>query len=91
MTKGQWGVFALFVSVHSLCCAIPALVLSGVSLAFLAPVFPILGGTLAVLGLIGLAWYLKGRGAASPANEASRPMNFVGGSTVGDDRAYEHP
>ncbi len=40
------------------CCAIPFLLLSGVSLAFVKPYWPLAGAVLAVAGVIGFVWYL---------------------------------
>jgi glucose dehydrogenase len=62
--KSGWGVVALFAVLHLLCCGIPLLLLSGVSLAFLAPKWPYIGAGLAVLGVVGFIWYLK-RGCAT--------------------------
>lgn len=62
--------FVLFAVLHVLCCGIPLLLLSGVSLAFLAPTWPIWGGALAALGLIGFVWYVKRGCPTCPRNEA---------------------
>jgi hypothetical protein len=42
-----------------LCCAPPLLWFSGISLATLWNRWPVLGGALAVVGLIGLIWNLR--------------------------------
>ena len=43
------------------CCAIPLLLLSGISLAAFVPSWRVVGVVLAVIGGIGLIWYLKRR------------------------------
>jgi hypothetical protein len=60
---------ALFAGLHLLCCGIPLLLLSGVSLAFLVPDWPVAGGVVAVIGVIGFIWYLKRGCATCPRNE----------------------
>ncbi|TDX28381.1 hypothetical protein DFO67_11081 [Modicisalibacter xianhensis] len=59
----------LFCGLHLLCCGIPLLLLSGVSLAFLFPIWPVVGGVVAVIGVIGFIWYLKRGCATCPRNE----------------------
>jgi hypothetical protein len=61
--------FALFAVLHFLCCGIPLLILSGVSLAFLRPAWPVIGSVLAALGVVGFIWYLKRGCATCPRNE----------------------
>jgi membrane protein implicated in regulation of membrane protease activity len=51
--------FVLVAALHSICCGLLLLLISGVSLAFLAPFWAIAAGGLAALGLVGFAWYLK--------------------------------
>lgn len=63
------GAVALFAVLHLLCCGLPLLLLSGVSLSFVAPSWPIVGGALAALGVIGFVWYLKRGCATCPRNE----------------------
>lgn len=58
------STFLIFTILHLLCCGIPLLLLSGVSLAFLVPSWPIIGVVVAVIGVIGFIWYLK-RGCAT--------------------------
>lgn len=53
---------------HFLCCGIPLLLLSGVSLATLVPSWPVAGGMLAVLGVVGFIWYLRKGCATCPGN-----------------------
>ena len=60
---------ALFALLHLLCCGLPLLLLSGVSLAFLRPTWPALGSGLAIVGVIGFAWYLRRGRATCPRNE----------------------
>jgi hypothetical protein len=60
---------ALFAGLHLLCCGIPLLLLSGVSLAFLVPSWPVVGSVVAVIGVIGFIWYLKRGCATCPRNE----------------------
>lgn len=64
LKKPMWGLVGVFAALHLLCCGIPLLLLSGVSLAFLAPHWPVIGVALAVLGAVGFVWYLK-RGCAT--------------------------
>lgn len=68
----------LFAALHLLCCGIPLLLLSGISLAFLAPYWPVAGAVLAGLGIVGFIWYLKRGCATCPRNEgrkvAQRPL-----------------
>lgn len=63
------GGVLLFALLHVVCCGIPLLLLSGVSLAFLMPSWPIIGAGLAVIGVIGFIWYLKRGCATCPRNE----------------------
>ena len=60
---------AVFAIAHLLCCGLPLLLLSGVSLSFVLPSWPIIGALLAVIGAIGFAWYLKRGCATCPRNE----------------------
>ena len=60
----------LFAGLHLLCCGILLLLLlSGVSLAFLVPSWPVVGSVVAVIGVIGFIWYLKRGCATCPRNE----------------------
>lgn len=61
--------FAAFAVLHLVCCGIPLLLLSGMSLAFLVPSWPVAGAVLAVLGVVGFIWYLKRGCATCPRNE----------------------
>lgn len=51
------GPIILFAVLHVVCCGLPLLLLSGVSLAFLSPTWPKAAIALAILGLIGFIWY----------------------------------
>ena len=62
-------LIAAFAGLHLLCCGIPLLLLSGVSLPFLVPSWPVMGGLFAVVGVIGFIWYLKRGCATCPRNE----------------------
>ncbi|MGH8063915.1 MAG: hypothetical protein ACRERE_01500 [Candidatus Entotheonellia bacterium] len=64
-----WAAVTLFAVLHFICCGIPLLLLSGVSLAFLVAWWPILGTTLMVLGVVGFVWYLKRGCPTCPRNE----------------------
>jgi hypothetical protein len=68
----QWnGAIAAFAALHLICCGLPLLLLSGVSLAFIAPYWPVLAGVVAVLGAIGFVWYLR-RGCATCSRNEGR-------------------
>lgn len=60
---------ALFALLHLLCCGIPLLLLSGISLGFLTGRWPVVGTILGVLGIVGFVWYLKRGCATCPRNE----------------------
>lgn len=49
---------ALLSAFHFLCCGVPLLLLSGVSLVTLVPSWPVAGAMLALLGVVGLVWHL---------------------------------
>lgn len=53
---------------HALCCGLPLLFLSGVSLTTILPTSPMIGGILALLGLAGFVWHRKKRAATCPGN-----------------------
>lgn len=63
--------FMLFALLHLLCCGLPLLLLAGVSFTFVSPVWPIAGGGLIVLGIVGFIWYAKRGCATCPRNEGS--------------------
>lgn len=58
----------LIAGLHLLCCGQPLLLLSGLSLATLVPSRPVIGTILALLGLVGFAWYLRKGCATCPGN-----------------------
>ncbi|HSH81300.1 MAG TPA: hypothetical protein VLA19_22435 [Herpetosiphonaceae bacterium] len=68
------GAIVAFALLHFVCCGLPLLLLSGVSLAFLAPYWPVAAGILAVLGGIGFVWYLRRGCATCPRNEGRAPL-----------------
>ncbi len=53
---------------HVLCCGLPLLLLSGVSLATIFPSWPVVGSILAVLGVVGFVWYLRKGCFTCPGN-----------------------
>ncbi len=61
-------IIVLLSAFHVLCCGLPLLLLSGVSVATLFPSWPVIGGILAVLGLAGPVRYRKAC-TTSPADE----------------------
>jgi hypothetical protein len=64
----------LFAVLHFICCGVPLLLLSGVSLAFIAPYWPVAAGVLALLGVVGFVWHLKRGCATCPRNEGRCPV-----------------
>lgn len=64
-----WGPVGLFAAPHLLCCGIPLLILSGVSLGFVLPQWPVAAVVLAVVGVVGFVWYLKRGCLTCPRNE----------------------
>ena len=69
LKKPVWGLIGVFAALHLLCCGVPLLLLSGVSLAFLVPHWPVIGVALVILGAVGFVWYLKRGCATCPRNE----------------------
>lgn len=68
--SGNWSMGILAVAtLHFICCGLPLLLLSGVSLAFVAPYWPIGAGILGIVGIIGFVWYLRRGCATCPRNE----------------------
>ena len=53
---------------HFICCGIPLLLLSGVSLATILPSWPVIGGGTAALGIVGFIWYSRKGCATCPGN-----------------------
>lgn len=70
----------LFAVIHMLCCGLPLLLLSGVSIIAFFENNPFVAISLAVLGLIGFVWYLKRGCATCPRNEGK----CLGGSCKTD-------
>lgn len=62
-------LIGLFAALHLLCCGIPLLLLSGLSLAFLVPSWPVIGSMLALLSGVGFVWYLRRGCATCPRKE----------------------
>ncbi|KGB55091.1 hypothetical protein FG91_01501 [Sphingopyxis sp. LC81] len=72
--KPPMGFTILLLSAfHVLCCGLPLLLLSGVSLATLFPSWPVIGGILAVLGVVAFVWYLRKGCATRPGNSTRCP------------------
>lgn len=53
---------------HFLCCGVPLLLLSGVSLATILPSWPVIGGSLALLGIAAFVWHVRKGRATCPGN-----------------------
>lgn len=68
------AAFILVAVLHFVCCGLLLLLLSGVSLAFLARFWPIAAGGLAVLGVVGFAWHVKRGCATCPRDEGVAPL-----------------
>ena len=68
-TKSGGIGITLFAVLHLLCCGLPLLLLSGVSLATLWSKWPVVAGALAIMGVVGFIWYLKRGCATCPRNE----------------------
>ncbi len=67
-------VYAFVILLQFVCCGIPLLLLSGISLLAIFPFWPVFGGGVAVLGIVGFVWYLnKGR-----ASGRGNPKRGVG-------------
>ncbi len=67
-------VIALLSGFHFLCCGIPIMVASGVSLSSLLPSSNVVGALVALAASAGLVWHLRrGCGSCAPAGEAVAP------------------
>lgn len=77
------GPFLLFALLHLVCCGLPLLLLSGVSASFIFPAWPVIGGVLAALGVIGFVWYLRRGCATCPRNEGLRHCDGAGSCRLG--------
>lgn len=64
---GKW--IWLFAVAHLLCCGLPLLLLSGISIATFLKSNAAIAIGLAVLGVVGFIWYLKRGCATCPRNE----------------------
>lgn len=71
----KWGII-IFAVAHMLCCGIPLLILSGVSIVAFFKSNAAIAIGLAVLGVVGFVWYLKRGCATCPRNEG----RCIGGS-----------
>lgn len=68
-TRGPGILLALVIL---LCCALPFLLVSGVSLAFIQPYWPLVGAVVAVAGVVGFVWYVAvGRGGHAMDGKSS--------------------
>ena len=68
MTDETWDEatgMVLVAVLHLVGCGLPLFLLSGGSLAFLAPSWPVAVGIVAALGTIGLGWQLHRRGCGA--------------------------
>ena len=59
-------VVAFLAGLHALCCGLPLLLLSGTSLASILPSWPVIGVTVALLGIVGVGRYLRKSCATCP-------------------------
>ncbi len=66
--KASSTSFIIFAVLHLICCGLPLLLLSGVSLAFVSSASFVLGSLLLVLSVVGLIWYIKRGCAACPTS-----------------------
>lgn len=88
--EGRSGVLiAAFAVLHLICCGLPLLLLSGVSLAVIVPSWPLIGGFLAVIGVVGFAWYLKRGCATCPRNEGRCPAQRSRGKHLTKSRSLK--
>ncbi len=76
------GAVLLFAALHLLCCGIPLLILSGISLAFLKDRWPVVAIVLAAVGVVGFIWFLKRGCSTCPRNE---------GRCLGNRCERDHP
>lgn len=68
-TAAPMGVVVAFLAgLHALCCGLPLLLLSGVSLAAILPSWPGIGVMLALLGIVGVTRHLRKGCATCPAS-----------------------
>lgn len=69
------AIFTVLTLFHFVCCGLPLLLLSGVSLAFIAPVWPFIGGGIAALALGAFFWRRVRR---SPRLRSCRSPHIAG-------------
>jgi membrane associated rhomboid family serine protease len=62
------GPGILLALVLLVCCALPFLLVSGASLAFIRPYWPLVGALVAVAGVVGFVWYLMRGWPKRPRN-----------------------
>lgn len=67
-------VVAFLAGLHALCCGLPLLLLSGVSLATILPSWPVIGVMLALLGIVGVTRHLRNGCATCPAILKRQPL-----------------
>lgn len=66
--KASSTSFIIFAVFHLICCGLPLLLLSGLSLAFVSSAWFVLGPLLIVLSVVGLIWYVKSGCATCPTS-----------------------
>lgn len=71
--KKSASIFILFAALHVIRCGLPLLLLSGVSFHFLLPTWPIVGGVLVLLGMVGFALYTRRGCSLARATRALAP------------------
>lgn len=70
VAKPRTGItIAALALLHFVCCGVPLLLLSGVTLATIVPSWPVVGGSLALLGIVGFVWYVRKGCATCPGNQ----------------------
>lgn len=69
-TRRPWVKTVAFVALHLVCCGVPFLILSGVSVSLLLPHWPLAAAIVAVVCLIGFAWHVR-RGCSACATGSS--------------------
>lgn len=69
------AIFTVLTLFHFVCCGLPLLLLSGVSLAFIAPFWPFIGGGIAALAF---SAFLRRRVRRSPRLRSCQSPHIVG-------------
>lgn len=80
--KSSTGLIAFVAVAHMLCCGLPLLLASGLSLPFLLRSWPVLALLGAGLGVAGFVWYFKRGGATCPRNQGRGTTGSRVDSTV---------